>query len=83
MIVLNVLFFASVREQLGTERLQCAVQKNVDALISGLIAEHGAQWGNVLRAPNLIVAVNHEVASLDRALKEGDEVAFFPPVTGG
>lgn len=83
MIVLNVLFFASVREQLSIERLTCALAQNIDALISVLISEHGPEWEKTLRAPNLIVAVNREVVSLDHALRDGDEVAFFPPVTGG
>lgn len=81
--MLNVLFFASLREQLGTGRLTCSVAQNIDALISALIVEHGALWESVLRAPNIIVAVNHEVVSLEHALRDGDEVAFFPPVTGG
>ncbi|MFT3931480.1 MAG: MoaD family protein [Spongiibacteraceae bacterium] len=81
--MLNVLFFASVREQLGVEGLSCAPAKNIDELISALVAEHGIDWEKILRAPNIIVAVNHEVVSLDFELHDGDEVAFFPPVTGG
>lgn len=81
--MLKVLFFASVREQLGIESLHCAVEKNIAALIATLVAQHGARWESVLHAPNLIVAVNHEVVSLDHMLQAGDEVAFFPPVTGG
>ena len=82
-IVLKVLFFASVREQLGTDQITCALAPNIGALISQLIAKHGEQWEKTLRAPNIIVAVNHEVVSPSHALCEGDEVAFFPPVTGG
>jgi sulfur-carrier protein len=81
--VLNVLFFASVRERLGTERVSCAFEKNIDALISALGRVHSASWEEVLRAPNIIVAVNHEVTSSNCVLHDGDEVAFFPPVTGG
>ena len=33
--------------------------------------------------PNTLAAVNLEYASLDRVVRNGDEVAFFPPVTGG
>lgn len=83
MSVLNVLFFASVREQLGIERLTCVLENNIDALIAALIASHGSSWGEVLRAPNIIVAVNHAVVTRDFLLHDGDEVAFFPPVTGG
>ena len=82
-ITLDVLFFASIREWLNVERLTCAPERNVDALISALSRTHGANWDEILRAPNVIVAVNHEVVTLDHALHAGDEVAFFPPVTGG
>lgn len=81
--MLDVLFFASVREQLGIDRLTCAPVRDIDELISILIMSKGTAWESVLRAPNIIVAVNHEVVSLDHALQAGDEVAFFPPVTGG
>ena len=81
--MLDVLFFASIRERLAVERLTCAPERNVDALIAALARTHGAEWADILRAPNVIVAVNHEVATLDQALQAGDEVAFFPPVTGG
>lgn len=82
-VVLKVLFFASVREQLGTEHITCAFAPTIDALISFLIDTYGVEWGKILRAPNIIVAVNHEVVSPNYELNDGDEVAFFPPVTGG
>ena len=81
--MLDVLFFASIRERLNVERLTCAPERNVDALISALSRAHGENWDEILRAPNVIVAVNHEVVTLDHTLHAGDEVAFFPPVTGG
>ncbi len=78
-----MLFFASIRERLGVERLTCAHEQNVELLIAALCRAHGAKWEEVLLAPNVIVAVNHEVVSGVHALRDGDEVAFFPPVTGG
>ena len=81
--MLNVLFFASVREHLGMERLACECEADVEALIAALVRNHGKLWEEVLTAPNIIVAVNHEVVARTQALRNGDEVAFFPPVTGG
>ena len=81
--MLKVLFFASIRERLGVEHLTCATEKNIDALISALSRTHGAEWADVLRAANVIIAVNHEVVTVEHVLHAGDEVAFFPPVTGG
>ena len=80
--MLTVLFFAKIREQLGESRLQCAYVDSVDALIDALSAR-GERWAEVLRAPNVIVAVNRAVANKSNRLRDGDEVAFYPPVTGG
>lgn len=81
--VLDVLFFASIRERLEVDRITFPAERNIDALIDALSRSRGFAWADILRAPNVIVAVNHEVVTLDHALQPGDEVAFFPPVTGG
>lgn len=39
--------------------------------------------GKALNEPQILVAVNKEIVSLDHPLKDGDELAFLPPVTGG
>ncbi len=80
--MLNVLFFASVRERLGVERVAHPTVSDVDALIAAL-ENRGEGWGEVLSASNIIVAVNQAVVTRAHALHDGDEVAFFPPVTGG
>jgi molybdopterin synthase sulfur carrier subunit len=79
----TVLFFASIRERLGTERLQWPLARDADAVIDALVAEHGEPWREALRAPNVIVAINQRVAEPSDMLHDGDELAFFPPVTGG
>ncbi len=83
--MITVRFFASLREQLGTGELQMAAVGllTVDALIERLAAERGEVWHAALAAPQLIVAVNQQVASRTTQLVDGDEVALFPPVTGG
>ena len=55
----------------------------LDALQDSLCAQHGARWREVLEEDNMIRAVNQVVVQGDCALADGDEVAFFPPVTGG
>lgn len=81
--MLTVLLFASIRERLELDRLTCAPERNVDVLVEVLSRTYGPAWADILRAPNVIVAVNHEVVPFDHVLHAGDEVAFFPPVTGG
>ncbi len=84
--MIEVRFFGRVRETLGCERLQVAYQPDVadlDGLTAALCREHGAVWSEALAEPNLIRAVNHTVVEGNVAIAAGDEVAFFPPVTGG
>jgi molybdopterin synthase sulfur carrier subunit len=80
--MLTVLFFAKIREQLGESRLQCPHVDTVDALIDALSAR-SERWEEILRAPNVIVAINQVVAAPAQRLHDGDEIAFYPPVTGG
>jgi molybdopterin synthase sulfur carrier subunit len=53
----------------------------VAALLERLLGR-GEPWPRVLGA-RVMVAINQELTSLDALVQDGDEVAFFPPVTGG
>ena len=83
---IKVLFFAALREQLGRPTEELELPPNVNTV--GALREHlrarGAQWATVF-APNRAVraAVNQDMVQAQAAIKAGDEVAFFPPVTGG
>ena len=81
----SVIFFASIREDLGTDRVSLDIEEGmrVSELIDALAASNGPEWGEILKAGNIKVAVNQELVSADVALAPQDEVAFFPPVTGG
>ncbi len=84
--MLRVLFFGRVRESLGCASLELplgADTADLDALQRHLCATHGAAWAEVLGEENIIRAINHEVADGNPKLSAGDEIAFFPPVTGG
>jgi len=84
--VIEVLFFARIREQIGTGSLQVAWDDSVDSverLILSLVAREGALWADALQADNVVVAVNQQVCDKHKHIVSGDEVAFFPPVTGG
>ncbi|HKW38300.1 MAG TPA: molybdopterin converting factor subunit 1 [Burkholderiales bacterium] len=80
----KILYFAGLREQLGSpgEELEISAS-TVAALRSQLMARGGAWQSALAQGKALRVAVNQEMAQPNTALKPGDEVAFFPPVTGG
>jgi molybdopterin synthase sulfur carrier subunit len=72
----SVKFFASLREQTGLDEVQ------LNSATTVLEAWQQATGQPQLPA-NTLCAVNMEYASPERAVNDGDEVAFFPPVTGG
>ncbi len=83
--MLKILFFASLRETLGIA--QDSVELPTPATVSSLIIAlraRGTEWAQALSPDRRWrVAVNQDMATLDTSLKAGDEVAIFPPVTGG
>lgn len=81
--MITLRFFARIREQLGAGELQWPAAVSVNDLVADLARERGPVWAETLLAPQVIVAINQQVADRDSAVVDGDEVAFFPPVTGG
>lgn len=82
--MIRVQYFARYREALGLEGEQLgwnAAFSSIGDLRRHLL-ERGGVW-QVLAEQNLMCARNQELCSLDEALADGDEVAFFPTVTGG
>jgi len=81
----KILFFGSLREQLGTGELQLPLPdgvNNIGELLSEL-KQRNAQWQQSLGTGTLLCAVNQVMASEAAAINDSDEVALFPPVTGG
>lgn len=78
----KVMYFARYRELLGidAERLEGDF-KVLDDVRQALAGKDGHYA--VLAEQNLMCARNEELCRLDEPLEEGDEIAFFPPVTGG
>ena len=83
---MKLLYFAWIRTNLGVaeELLDVPSEiKDVEGLLEWLI-NRGESYKAAFSDPSLIrVAVNQEYVDLDHAITEGDEIAFFPPVTGG
>jgi molybdopterin synthase sulfur carrier subunit len=84
--MLKVLFFASVREQLDCGSLELPWPESgldLDALQEQLCKERGEHWRETLTQENMNRAVNQAMVAGNHDLSDGDEIAFFPPVTGG
>lgn len=81
----KILFFAGLREALGTgsESLVLPAGVGTAGALRDWLAARGESWRALATTKNLRVAVNQQMVGLDAAIKPGDEVAFFPPVTGG
>ena len=81
-MTVKVLFFASCRDLVGAREQQVALSSG--ATVGDLIAEIASEHARFVEmAPSLMVSVNQEYMDRSTALKDGDEVAFIPPVSGG
>lgn len=84
--MIRILYFASLREQLNTDREQLETPAGVQR-VGDLIAhlrERGGVWGQALAdGEHVLVAVNQEMARPEDPIRDGDEIGLFPPVTGG
>ena len=84
-MMVKVLYFAGLREALATSGEEIRLPAGVAsvAALRDHVAARGEPWPQLARTRNLRCAVNHAMAGFDAAVRDGDEVAFFPPVTGG
>jgi len=82
--VIKVLYFAGLREQLGTAGEDLETSPTTVAGLRSMLMARGGAWQSALaQGRALRVAVNQEMAQPTTPVKPGDEIAFFPPVTGG
>jgi molybdopterin synthase sulfur carrier subunit len=83
---LTILYFAWVRQKVGTGEEQIALPAQVTTiaqLIEFLRLRGGGYAESFGDQGRLCAAVNQEHALFDTLIRDGDEIAFFPPVTGG
>ena len=82
----KVLFFANLREQIGTG-VEVVDLPDSASTVAGLrqhLMRRGGAWQSALADTKAVrVAINQDMAAAAAPLNHGDEVAFFPPVTGG
>jgi molybdopterin converting factor subunit 1 len=82
MITITIKLFARMRELAGASTLEREIAENstITDLIAALQREF-PEWAKT--SPRVVVALNQEFVDLTTTLTDGDEVAFFPPVSGG
>jgi len=76
--VISIKFFASLREQVGQAEAEVA-----ESGVSTVLEAWNSATHNMSMPENTLMAVNMDYVDASHAVKAGDEVAFFPPVTGG
>ena len=83
---IRILYFARLREDMGIaqEMFELPMETcDVNDLRAQLVARGGASAAALGQGKAVRVSVNQDLARNDTPVKAGDEVAFFPPVTGG
>ncbi len=84
--MIDLLYFASLRETLNTEKEQLDLPLSINRVadLKKWLAARGSDWASAFsRDSNILVSVNQKMASDDSMIRDGDEIGFFPPVTGG
>jgi molybdopterin synthase sulfur carrier subunit len=85
-VKLKVLYFASIREKVGRDVEEIDLPGGISTVagLRGHLLSRGGAWAEALAETKLLrMAVNQDMAKGAESIKAGDEVAFFPPVTGG
>ncbi len=84
--MMHILYFASLREALGSGSEDVIPPPEI-ATVADLVKwlqARGGRWAETLSSEKRWrVAVNRQLVDLEARVKAGDEIAFFPPVTGG
>ena len=84
---LNLLFFASLRERFGFSQKEITLSKQVwsaEEFLLDMSKQSGGEWVSLFENKNMYkLAINQELCSWKDPIHEGDELAIFPPITGG
>lgn len=80
----KILYFARLGEQLQTssEELSLEDMSTIGKLV-GHLQDRGEPWSSEFESGRVLVAINQEMSGFDSTISDSDEIAFFPPVTGG
>ena len=83
---INILYFARIKESVNysSENIDLPNEVKTVTALKNYLALRGENWANLFNGKQVIrAAINHSLVDDLAAISAGDEVAFFPPVTGG
>ena len=83
---IKILYFARIKESVNysTEDITLPPEVSTITALKNFLAQRGDTWTDLFNGKQTIrAAINHELVDNMAAINDGDEVAFFPPVTGG
>lgn len=81
---MHILYFAHIRETLGLAEETINCNANTVGLLLAELSQRGALWKEMLEDnTRLQISVNQTLAKRNTRITDSDEIAFFPPVTGG
>lgn len=81
--MIQVLFFGQLKDQVNTASVKVEEAATCVAELKKILSAMHPQWQQYLSKESILVAVNQTIGNDETMLSDGDEVAFFPPVTGG
>jgi len=81
----KIIYFAALRREIGVgeETVAPPAEINTVGRLKDWLAGRSPAHAKALSAPRLMAAVNQDYAGMESPVAADDEVAFFPPVTGG
>jgi len=85
MALIKTLYFASLGDTLGSSVESIEVPQNIKTVesLKSYLSQRGNSWEEQFSESYVKCAINEVLATPECTIKDGDEVAFFPPVTGG
>ncbi len=82
--MISIKYFANLKEVAGKESEELTASDGMKlADLCSQLEDSQSQIVEMIRQKNVMVAINQEMATMDTEIKDGDEIAFLPPFSGG